>query len=144
MWESGEREYVESARVGRLATADGEGRPHVVTVCFAFDDGDIVSAVDEKPQGVAPTDLRRCRNIRANPRVSLLVDHYTEDWAELGWVQIRGTAAVLGPDDDGRGNGVAALEATYDQYADHDLEGRPLIRIDPGSVRSWGALERPE
>jgi len=144
MWEDSAREYVASARVGRLATADTEGRPHVVTICFAFDSGDIVSVVDEKPQEVAPTELRRCRNIEANPRVNLLVDHYTEDWDALGWVQIRGTAAVLGPEDDGRGTGVAALEAKYEQYADHDLEKRPLIRIEPGSVRSWGTLERSD
>lgn len=144
MWASEEREYVDTARVGRLATADGEGRPHVVTICFALDGDDIVSAIDEKPQEVAPTDLQRCRNIRANPRVSLLVDHYTENWDDLGWVQIRGTASVLGPEDgDSHESGVAALRAKYDQYAEQDLEARPLVRIDPGSVRSWGTLEGP-
>lgn len=76
--------------------------------------------------------------------MTLLVDHYAEDWSRLGWVQVRGTAVRCAPDEDHHHDGVRALRAKYDQYRDHDLEERPLVRIDPGTVRSWGRLERPD
>ncbi|MFC4407250.1 pyridoxamine 5'-phosphate oxidase family protein [Haloarchaeobius iranensis] len=79
-----ERRYLCEARVGRLATADDDGRPNVLPVCFALDDGAIVSAVDEKPKATAPGTLRRVRDVRANPTVALVVDHYTPDWTDLG------------------------------------------------------------
>ncbi|MFB6119790.1 MAG: TIGR03668 family PPOX class F420-dependent oxidoreductase [Halobacteriaceae archaeon] len=140
MFSPAERAFVEGARVARLATADGEGRPHAVPVCFAFVDERIVSPVDEKPKAAAPDSLRRVRDVRENPRVSLVVDRYAEDWAELGWVQVRGTAAVVNPDESAHGTAVSALREKYDQYADHALDARPLLRIDPGHVVSWGRL----
>lgn len=143
MFRDRERQYVETARIGRLATADAGGRPHAVPVCFALLDDHIVTPVDEKPQRVSPADLRRSQDIRENPRVAVVVDHYAEDWSTLGWVQIRGTAAYCTPDEAPHAGGVAALESKYEQYADHGLNDRPLIRITPGHVRSWGRLERP-
>lgn len=143
MFQKDEREYVETARVGRLATADSEGRPHAVPVCFAFADDHIVTAIDEKPQRVSPDTLRRSRDINENPRVALIVDHYTDDWSQLGWVQIRGTATRCTPGEDPHPPGIRALRKKYDQYATHNLDERPLIRISPGSVRSWGRLDRP-
>lgn len=139
-----ERAYVEAARVGRLATADADGRPHAVPVCFAFAGDRIVTPIDEKPKTVPPEGLRRSRDVRENPRVALVVDHYLEDWSELGWVQVRGTATHLSPGESGHAEAVVALRGEYDQYADHALEERPVIRIEPGSVRSWGDLERPD
>ncbi|AUX10596.1 PPOX class putative F420-dependent enzyme [Halalkaliarchaeum desulfuricum] len=144
MFERTERRYLESAPIGRLATVDVDGRPHVVPVCFAFADGNIVTPIDEKPQDVAPRELRRSRNIRENPRVALVVDHYTDNWSELGWVQVRGTATLVDPDDTIHAAAVTALRSKYDQYDAHDLERRPLIRISPGSVRSWGTLTCPD
>lgn len=143
MFQNDERQYLERARLGRLATADAEARPHVVPVCFALADRDIVTPIDEKPQRVSPDELRRSRDISENPRVTLVVDHYTENWDRLGWVQVRGTATHSPPDEESHALGVSALEKKYDQYADHDLENRPLVRIAPGSVQSWGHLEHP-
>jgi len=142
MFDAREREYVETARVGRLATADAEGRPHAVPVCFAFAGDRIATSIDEKPKTVPADELRRSRDIRENPRVALVVDHYVEDWTGLGWVQVRGTATHLVPSESGHADAVAALRAKYDQYTDHALEERPVIVIDPGSVRSWGDLDR--
>lgn len=143
MFDPRERAYLESARVGRLATADADGRPHAVPVCFAFAGERIVTPVDEKPKSVAPEELRRSRDVRENPYVALVVDHYTEDWPRLGWVQVWGTAVHLDPGDPDHSTVVAALREKYDQYADHALEERPVIVVSPGSVRSWGDLERP-
>jgi PPOX class probable F420-dependent enzyme len=144
MFDPGERTYLEAARVARLATADAEGRPHAVPVCFAFVGDHIVTPIDEKPKAVSPGKLRRSRDVDANPRVALVADHYTEDWSRLGWVQVRGTATLLSSGESGHPAAVTALREKYDQYADHTLEERPIIRISPGSVRSWGVLEPPD
>jgi PPOX class probable F420-dependent enzyme len=144
MFDARERRYLETARVGRLATADADGRPHAVPVCFAFAGDALVTPIDEKPKSVSPTELRRSRDVAVNPRVALVVDHYVEDWSRLGWVQVRGTATHLDPGEPGHSTGVRSLREKYDQYTDHALEERPAIRIAPGSVRSWGVLERPD
>lgn len=143
MFRDRERQYIEAALVGRLATADAEGRPHVVPVCFGLVDDHVVTPIDEKPQRVSPDALRRSRDINENPRVALIVDHYTDDWSRLGWVQVRGTATRCVPSEPPHSAGVTALRQKYDQYATHDLEERPLIRISPGTVRSWGCLDHP-
>jgi len=137
-----ERAFLERARVGRLATADAGGRPHVVPACFALpelsDGVHLASAIDEKPK--TTRELRRVRDVRENPRVAFVVDRYVEDWSRLAWVQVRGRARVLDPDDPGHDTAVAALEAKYDQYADHDLGTRPVLDVRPERVLSWGAL----
>jgi PPOX class probable F420-dependent enzyme len=139
-----ERRYLEGARVGRLATADADGRPHAVPVCFALVGDAVVTPIDEKPKAGDPSSLRRVRDVRENPAVALVVDHYSDDWSRLGWVQIRGTASLLSPDHADHSPAVAALRERYDQYVDHALEDRPVVRIDVGSVVSWGDLARPD
>lgn len=143
MFDGPERRYLETARLGRLATADAEGRPHVVPVCFAVVGDNLVTPIDEKPQDVSPDELRRSRDVQENPRVALVVDHYAENWSQLGWVQIRGTATRVAPGEPSHSTAVTALRSKYDQYAAHALEERPVIQITPGTVRSWGSLTRP-
>lgn len=143
MWNDQERKYLETARIGRLATADAGGRPHVVPVCFAMENDHVVIPIDEKPQRVSPERLRRCRDIEENPRVAVVVDHYTEEWSQLGWVKVLGTATLSAPEQEGHASAIDTLRQKYDQYVEHDLENRPLIRIAPGSVQSWGVIDRP-
>jgi PPOX class probable F420-dependent enzyme len=103
------------ARVARLATADAAGRPHVVPLVFAVDADTIFSAVDAKPKRTA--QLRRLANIRANPRVALLADHYDDaDWDALWWVRADGVARVLEPDAPEARLGVGLLAERYRQY----------------------------
>jgi PPOX class probable F420-dependent enzyme len=83
-----EREILLSERVARMATADGSGRPHVVPICFAYDGHNIFTPLDKKPKRVPAGELRRVRNILSNPRVSLVVDGYYEDWKRLYYVLI--------------------------------------------------------
>ena len=71
---------IRSARIAHLGTADRSGQPHVVPICFACDGKYFYSPIDEKPKRTAPTKLKRLRNIGENPQVSLLIDHYEEDW----------------------------------------------------------------
>ena len=79
-----------SARVARLATVDAGGGPHVVPITFAVDGDVIWSAVDDKPK--RSRELKRLANIRSNPAVSVLADHYDDDWTRLWWVRADGTA----------------------------------------------------
>lgn len=140
MFDEDEYEYLAAARVGRLATADAAGRPHVVPICFAVHHDMVVSPLDEKPKTVDQLSLRRVRDIKVNPRIALVVDHWTEQWDALGWVQIRGTAELVDPGASGHEGAVSALRSKYAQYADHALERYPLIRIEPSRVVSWGDL----
>jgi len=133
-----ERAYVESGRVGRLATADECGRPNVVPFCYALLEDALVSPLDEKPKGRDVRDLRRVRDIEANPFVAVVIDDYSPDWTDLVWVQLRGQATLVDSDDDSHPGAVATLREKYDQYADHDIDTRPLVWITPGHVRSWG------
>lgn len=141
-----ERAFLERTRVAALATVDAEGRPHAVPICYALLEGAadgseprVVTAIDEKPKSTR--ELQRVRNVRAEPRVTVLADRYREDWSQLAWVQVRGDADVVAPDAAGHGDAVAALESKYDQYEAHDLSSRPIVSIRVAETRSWGALE---
>jgi PPOX class probable F420-dependent enzyme len=79
----GIRAKLETARVARLATLDGERKPHAVPICFAFDGLVFYSAIDRKPKRVAASRLARLENIKNVPQVALLVDEYDEDWTRL-------------------------------------------------------------
>jgi PPOX class probable F420-dependent enzyme len=99
-------------------------------------------ALDEKPKRVGPGALKRVRNLLANPAVSLLVDRYDDqDWGRLAFLRVDGMADLLAPGDPGHRPAVAALRAKYPQYGAMALEERPVIRIVPQVVRSWGALD---
>jgi PPOX class probable F420-dependent enzyme len=135
-----EHRFLTTARVARLATADEDGRPHVVPICFAFVEDHLVTPLDDKPKDTDPQSLRRVRDIEANPFVAVIVDRYTEDWTELGWVQVRGMACLIAPSDTDHEPAIDALRAKYSQYADHELDHRPVISIEPGHAVSWGSL----
>ncbi|MDQ4044337.1 MAG: pyridoxamine 5'-phosphate oxidase family protein, partial [Chloroflexota bacterium] len=110
-------------------------------ICYAVINGDqpaIVSVLDEKPKSVPDTELARVRNIRRDPRISLIVDHYDEDWSQLAFVQIRGNAHILEPDDDGHAAAIEALRAKYRQYRSMAIELRQVILIDDLYGTSWG------
>lgn len=124
------RDRFAAAPIARLATADALGRPHLVPVTFAVVGEAVVIAVDHKPK--TSTNLKRLRNIEANANVSLLVDHYDEDWTQLWWVRADGVARVLAVDP----VAVAALSEKYPQYVEIPPTG-PVIRVDVHTWRSW-------
>src|SRR5947208_13777474 len=105
-----ELQFLQSQRVGHLATADAEGRPHVVPVCFAYLDGRIYIAIDEKPK--RSLKLKRLRNIEENPEVAIVFDRYDEDWSRLAWVLVHGMATVLDRVTE-HGRAIARLRAKY-------------------------------
>jgi PPOX class probable F420-dependent enzyme len=127
------RQRAEAWPVARLATVDGTGNPHLVPCCFAFDGDVAYSVVDHKPKR-SPA-LRRLDNIRSNPAVCLLVDHYEDDWSRLWWVRFDGRARLLqeGPE---YTSAIALLCAKYEQYRATPPSGT-VIAIDVADVRSW-------
>lgn len=130
---------IRSARVAHLATADAHGQPHVIPICFVFDGGNFYSPIDEKPKRIAPRKLKRLRNIAENSQVSLVIDHYDEDWSRLAYVLITGKARILH-----RGTkhikAVTHLRRKYLQYRTMAIHERPMIVIRPRRVIGWGRL----
>ena len=129
------RALLAAARVGRLATVRPDGGPHVVVCCFALERDRVWTAIDAKPKSGAR--LQRLENIRANPRTSLLVDHYEEDWERLWWVRADGTAEVLREGNEEE-RAIAALIAKYEQYA-RSPPGGPVIAIAIERLTGWSA-----
>jgi len=121
--------------VARLATVSGDGVPHLVPVTFAVDGDEVFSAVDAKPK--RSRRLRRLANIEANPAVTLLVDHYDDDWSTLWWVRADGLARV---DDDPvlLQRATALLAARYSQYREDPPAG-PVVVVRVTAWRGWSA-----
>jgi PPOX class probable F420-dependent enzyme len=119
--------------VARFATCDERGQPHLVPVTFAVLGDIIVIAIDHKPK--RSMNLKRLRNIADNPRVSLLVDRYDDDWSQLWWVRADGVAAVLEEDTE-RAAPLDWLAAKYEHYRQRRPAG-PVIRIDAQRWRGW-------
>src|SRR5262249_37455806 len=131
-----QRRFVETRRVGHLATADASGAPFLTPVCFAIEGDTLYVTIDEKPKR-HDRPLKRVRNILENPNVAFVADRWDEDWNRLGWVMLRGRAAIL---DDGaeHDRSQAMLRAKYAQYRTMDLAGLPVIALRIAQVASWG------
>lgn len=138
-----ETAFLTRQRVARLATADADGAPHAIPVCFAYDGRNLYIALDEKPKDVPVTRLKRVRNILENPRVALTVDRYAEDWDLLAYVMVRGRAGLLEPGTDDHAAAVRLLRGKYHQYEGMRIEESPVISVYPERVASWGALDVP-
>lgn len=129
--------FIDSCRVAHLATADAEGHPHVIPVCFAHHGGAFWLPIDEKPKRT--TRLKRLRNIEANPNVALVFDRYDEDWIRLAYVLVRGAASIIERGGD-HPQALSTLRDRYPQYRAMALEDLPLIRITLETVVTWGRL----
>jgi PPOX class probable F420-dependent enzyme len=129
------RRRLEESRHARLATADAEGRPHAVPIGFVVERDTIYFAVDAKPKQTV--NLKRLRNIAANPQVAVLFDHYEEDWSRLWWVRVDGTARVVSDGDEAT-RAVDLLVAKYPQY-DHARPAGPVVAISIDRVSGWSS-----
>ena len=133
-------ELLARARRAVLATISADGTPRLVPITYAFADGVIYTALDEKPKSVAdPHDLARVRDIVARPQVSVLVDHWDENWTKLAWLRLIGRASILESGAAEHAVAISLLRERYPQYADHRLEARPIIRIAVQHTKSWSA-----
>jgi PPOX class probable F420-dependent enzyme len=129
------RRRFSEARVAVLATVDRSGQPHLVPVTFVVEGDSVWTAVDEKPKRDAR--LRRLANIRADPRVSLLVQHWDEDWSGLWWVRADGTATISQT----RQSVERVAGLLGDKYRQYDRVAvvGPVIRIAVREWRGWTA-----
>jgi PPOX class probable F420-dependent enzyme len=121
--------------VGRLATVAADGQPHLVPISFALAKDTIFFAVDSKPK--ATTDLKRLRNIAANPAVSILVDHYEEDWTKLWWVRADGMAVVITEP----AHAAAAVDLLVDRYPQYRIArpGGPVVAVAVHRLSGWSS-----
>ncbi|HEX2647684.1 MAG TPA: TIGR03668 family PPOX class F420-dependent oxidoreductase [Candidatus Dormibacteraeota bacterium] len=139
MDEAAMRERLAGATVAHLATADEHGRPHLVPICFALERNTLYFAVDAKPKRT--TKLKRLKNVAANPRVSVLVDHYEDDWSRLWWVRVDGAAHEL-TDPAAARSAVDLLVKRYSQYR-RARPGGPVVAITIESITGWTAADNP-
>jgi PPOX class probable F420-dependent enzyme len=140
-------ELLLGARRATLATIRRDGTPRLVPCCFAvldLEDSDglrVVVPLDEKPKAVAdPRRLARVRDIGRDPRVELLVDRWSEEWAELAWLRLAGRASLIEPggqEASEHARALVRLRGRYPQYRSQALESRPVIRIAVERVTGW-------
>jgi PPOX class probable F420-dependent enzyme len=135
------RRRLAEARVGRLATADAGGVPHVVPFVFALDGDTVYWAVDEKPK--RSRAIKRLANIQANPNVEVVVDRYAERWDRLWWVRATGPARIVqeeGEEERAR----VLLAAKYRQYRRQPPQG-PVVAIEVARLTWWeGGADRQD
>ncbi|HVC78774.1 MAG TPA: TIGR03668 family PPOX class F420-dependent oxidoreductase [Candidatus Micrarchaeaceae archaeon] len=124
-----------SSAVARLATAGVDGRPHIVPICFALDAETLYFVIDSKPK--KSTNLKRLRNIATNPAVSILVDHYDDDWSKLWWVRLDGDARVA-TDQAELQEALRLLSARYSQYRATPPTG-PVVAVAIAGITGWSA-----
>ena len=134
-----ERRFIDANRVARLATADRNGEPHVIPICFVVVGDALYVTIDRKPKGADVSRLKRLRNIAENPAAAVIVDRYDDDWTALGWVMLRGHAEIVGT---GEEHAVAqsALAERYPQYRNMEISDLPVIALRIERVTSWGNL----
>jgi PPOX class probable F420-dependent enzyme len=126
---------LDTSVVARLATVSSDGRPHIVPISFAIDGQTLYFAVDAKPKKT--TDLKRLRNIAANPNVAILVDHYEDDWDKLWWVRLDGSARIV-IDHDEIERTLDLLAARYEQYRANRPSG-PVVVVSIEHRSGWSA-----
>ena len=122
------RQRFAAARVARLATITPAGTPHLIPITFALLGETIYSVVDAKPKRT--TELQRLQNVEANPRVSLLADHYEDDWTKLWWVRADGTARILEANEREARGAIEVLSTRYPQQ-------RPTGSVLAADVDRW-------
>lgn len=125
-------EFVVWERVCRFGTVSGEGMPHVVPVCHVFADGKIYVGSGD--------DATKVRNIKANPRVTVTVDAYSDHWAGLRGVMLQGTATVI----EGGPRFRRARRRLYDKYPQYPKEAAlaetdsVIVEVTPSHAFTWG------
>lgn len=124
------RARFDTSPVAHLATVGADGAPHIVPITFALEADVLYTAVDAKPKRA--THLRRFDNVAANPRVSVIVDAYDDDWSRLWWARADGHASIA-TGGEGLERAFSALRARYAQHATVALTGPAMIIV----VKRW-------
>lgn len=134
-----QQHFLDTRRVAHLATADANGAPHVVPVCFAIRGDTLYMTIDEKPKRKTDRPLKRLRNIAENPAVAIVADRYDEDWTRLGWIMLHGRAEILLEGAE-HARAQALLRIRYPQLNDMKIEALAVLAVRLERVSSWGDL----
>jgi PPOX class probable F420-dependent enzyme len=131
------RALLSGERVARFGTVAAGGQPHLVPICFVLAGAVIYHAVDHKPK--ATRRLVRLANLAADPRATVLADHYEEDWSALWWVRADGRARVL--EDVTAPEAARALDLLAERYAQYREQrpAGPVIALDVERLTGWTA-----
>jgi PPOX class probable F420-dependent enzyme len=147
-----ERRFIDDRRYAVLATTAPDGRARLVPVCYALTDKVdrvgrpiLYTPIDEKQKRTDnPHDVARVRDLLVLPEVTLIVERWDEDWSCLAWLRMYGHGELLEPQPSEAAEhtgAIALLRERYPQYATHDLEHRPIIRVALERVVSWGDFD---
>ena len=124
-------EIVARERVCRVATVNAEGQPHLVPVCHVLAGGKLY---------IGSGDGAKVRNLKANPKITVTVDLYSDYWAELKGVMVQGTAKIIE-----RGPAFQrAKRKLYEKYTQYAKEAAlspsdsVILEVTPTHVFSWG------
>lgn len=102
-------------------------------IVFVLAGDTLYTAVDAKPKRSGT--LRRIENARDRPQVTVLVDHYDEDWSRLWWVRLRGRARVLDAGEEAK-RALALLMEKYEQYR-AEPPTTPVLAVHVEEWRGW-------
>jgi len=136
-------EFLDRHARGHLATANRDGEPHVIPVCFARVGGDLYTVCDEKPKRAGAKQLKRLANLRENPRAALVVDDYDDEWSKLAYLLVHLVAAIV-TDPGEYSTALAALRQRYAPYIGMPLRAdtNPMVRLQPTSAHFWTVAPR--
>jgi PPOX class probable F420-dependent enzyme len=123
--------------VARLATVDKSGQPHLVPIVFCRDGNALYSPVDGKRKKTG--QLKRLANLAANPKTSLLIDEYHQDWQKIWWLRLDGRADVYNPEADHEQRLTDLFTKKYPQYRQVPLTRGELVclRFEWDRTISW-------
>ncbi|MGH2963482.1 MAG: TIGR03668 family PPOX class F420-dependent oxidoreductase [Solirubrobacterales bacterium] len=133
-------DLLEDARVARLGLLDADGHPRVLPVTFAVAEGGIWTAVDRKPKRDPSREPARVRFVRRDPRASLTVDRYSDDWEELAWVQVLGEVRIIDAGEPNAASAIASLSSKYEPYRNSPPPG-PVLGLEPARCLWWHARD---
>ena len=127
-----EREFIAFQRVCRVATVGRDGAPHNVPVCPLLDGEHIYFASE--------AGAVKVRHLRTNQQVALVFDEYTEAWANLRGILIRGTARVIpgGPAFRRLRKRFYQRYAQYESFAALEERDSVIVEVAPKRTISWG------
>lgn len=124
---------------GILCTVHAERGVDAVPVVYVVDDDGYVGVPVDRVKPKASLRLQRERNLEADPRAALLVEHWDrDDWSRLWWVraELRWQADA----DTGRAAALAAgLAGRYPQYRDQPFARVLVLRVE--GVTGWVAAD---
>lgn len=122
---------VHETRVAHLGLLDESGHPRVQPITFARVGPSLFFAIDDKPKRRTPARIAR---LQRDPRATVTIDRYDDDWSRLAWVQVLATATIHVAHDEA----MAVLRSRYATYAQQAPPG-PLVELSPLRILCWRA-----